>query len=212
LLIKPSKKAIKNHQKELGKVIDQMRGQLSEKLIETLNPKIQGWTNYHRHVVSSQVFNDVEHWLWHKTYRWSIRRHNNKGRRWVINKYYCTTKNQQKVFASLGKLLRRHTTTKIKRFIKIQSGRSIYDGDQVYWAKRLTKGYGEITPSKAKGLRRQEGKCLYCHRQFVDGDKMEFHHLKPKKDGGSDNYENLVLLHKHCHDQYHAEILKQRPT
>jgi RNA-directed DNA polymerase len=39
---------------------------------------------------------------------------------------------------------------------------------------------------------------------------MELHHLKGKSEGGKDNLKNLRLMHKHCHDQYHAQYLKQR--
>jgi len=46
--------------------------------------------------------------------------------------------------------------------------------------------------------------------KFRNGDLMETHHLKPKRQGGADKEDNLVLLHKHCHDQYHALDLKRR--
>ncbi|ACK69499.1 reverse transcriptase [Gloeothece citriformis PCC 7424] len=34
---------------------------------------------------------------------------------------------------------------------------------------------------------------------------METHHLKPLKDGGSDDTENLVHLHAACHKQVHSK-------
>ncbi|RKZ50159.1 MAG: hypothetical protein DRR16_10935 [Candidatus Parabeggiatoa sp. nov. 3] len=33
---------------------------------------------------------------------------------------------------------------------------------------------------------------------------METHHLFLKKDGGKDEYQNLFLIHKHCHDPLHG--------
>jgi hypothetical protein len=33
---------------------------------------------------------------------------------------------------------------------------------------------------------------------------METHHLFLKKDGGKDEYQNLVLIHKHCLDPLHG--------
>ena len=39
---------------------------------------------------------------------------------------------------------------------------------------------------------------------------MEAHHKTFVKEGGKDTYTNLVLMHKHCHDQYHAIWLKER--
>jgi 5-methylcytosine-specific restriction endonuclease McrA len=37
---------------------------------------------------------------------------------------------------------------------------------------------------------------------------MEAHHKTFIKEDGKDTYTNLVLMHKHCHDQYHAEFMK----
>jgi len=209
-LIKPSKSAIERQKRKLGKIVDYKKGQSQDKLIEELNLKIAGWANHYQHVVSSKVFSDIDHWLWHKTYRWARRRHPNKGRKWVYKKYFRTIKKRTGQFASGAKILCRHAATKIKRYIRVQSGRSIYDGDEMYWALRLARGYGDISKSKAKLLREQNGKCNYCHQAFKNGDKMETHHLQAKRDGGTNSYANLALLHKHCHDKYHAEALNQR--
>ena len=34
---------------------------------------------------------------------------------------------------------------------------------------------------------------------------MDSHHVKFKAKGGKDEYKNLVVMHRHCHDQYHSE-------
>ncbi|MUL35988.1 hypothetical protein BWI75_06390 [Gloeocapsopsis sp. AAB1 = 1H9] len=34
----------------------------------------------------------------------------------------------------------------------------------------------------------------------VDEDLMEIDHKLPPSKGGKDNYDNLQLLHRHCHD------------
>jgi RNA-directed DNA polymerase len=80
----------------------------------------------------------------------------------------------------------------------------------MYWAKRLSGGYGDISPSKAKMLKSQGGKCAYCGAVFKNGDLMESHHKTHKANGGMDNYGNLILMHRHCHNQYHAQHLKLR--
>ncbi len=86
----------------------------------------------------------------------------------------------------------------------VRTGKSYYDGDETYWAKRLSRGYGNISPSKAKFLKQQNGKCNFCDSQFRNEDLMETHHVIMKKDGGKGEYKNLVLIHKHCHDQLHG--------
>ena len=49
-------------------------------------------------------------------------------------------------------------------------------------------------------LKRQKGKCAHCELFFRDGDVMEIDHKIPRSQGGKDEYRNLQLLHRHCHD------------
>jgi len=209
-LIKPSRSAIKRHKQEMGALIDQMKAVTADELIRTLNPKIQGWANYYRRVVASEIFKQLDHWLWQKLRRWAVRRHPKKGRIWVMDKYFKTLKGRRWRFVGSENLLKKYALVKIERHIVIKLGKSVYDGDELYWAQRLSKGYGDITPKKAKALRTQNGKCEYCQAPFKNGDLMELHHVKGKSEGGCGKLKNLRLMHKHCHDQYHAQYLKQR--
>jgi RNA-directed DNA polymerase len=52
----------------------------------------------------------------------------------------------------------------------------------------------------ARLLPKQKGKCAYCGHYFKQDDVMEIDHIKPKSQGGKDQYDNLQLLHRHCHD------------
>ena len=49
-------------------------------------------------------------------------------------------------------------------------------------------------------LKNQKGKCAHCELFFKDGDIWEIDHVIPKSKGGRDDYKNLQLLHRHCHD------------
>jgi RNA-directed DNA polymerase len=147
--------------------------------------------------------------MWQKLWTWTKRRHHSKGKRWGANKYFHTIKNRNWCFATkkdgeIDQVLNKYSDTKIKRHVKVIAGKSFYDGDELYWATRMSKGYGDISPSKAKMLVKQDGMCGYCNTRFKNGDLMEAHHKTLKSEGGKDTYTNLVLMHKHCHDQYHA--------
>src|SRR6266699_1293278 len=54
LLIKPSKKNIHTFLEGIRKIIKENKQATAGNLIAQLNPKIRGWANYHRHVVSSE--------------------------------------------------------------------------------------------------------------------------------------------------------------
>jgi RNA-directed DNA polymerase len=49
-------------------------------------------------------------------------------------------------------------------------------------------------------LKKQKGKCAHCGLTFREGDLMEVDHIKPISLGGKDEWKNLQLLHRHCHD------------
>ena len=50
-------------------------------------------------------------------------------------------------------------------------------------------------------LETQESRCNICGLKFIPGDIIEVDHIQPKKLGGKNEYNNLQLLHGHCHDQ-----------
>lgn len=192
-----------------------MKAATQEAVIKKLNPIIKGWSNYFKAGVSSEIFAQRDHLMWEKLWAWSKRRHTNKGKKWVADKYFHTTPQRKWCFATkkdgqIVQVLYKYSDTKINRHVKIRAGKSFYDGDEIYWAKRLSGGYSDITPSKALMLRSQDGKCAYCGAVFKNGDLMEAHHKTHKANFGLDEYGNLILMHKHCHDQYHAEHLKIR--
>jgi len=214
ILIKPSKKSIDTHSNKIKEVLRQMKAASQEQIIGKLDPIIKGWANYYRGCVASDTFNKLDHLMWQKLWVWAKRRHSTKGKRWITGKYFHTIRNRKWCFAMkkdgiIDQTLAKYSDTKIKRHVKVQAGKSYYDGDELYWAKRLSKGYGDISPSKAKMLVKQNGKCAYCNIVFKNGDLMESHHKIFKSEGGKDECRNLVLMHKHCHDQYHAEFMKR---
>lgn len=205
LLIKPSKKTIKKHSHAIKEVLRSTRAATQDVVIKRLNPIIKGWANYHSHVVSSEIFARQDYIVFQQLWAWSKRRHKNKSKRWIVKKYFRTIGKRKWSFATRENVLTKHSDTKIVRHVMVKVGKSYYDGDEIYWAKRLSKGYGYISPSKAKLLKNQNGKCIFCDAQFRNEDIMEVHHRIKKKDGGKDKYKNLDLIHKHCHDQLHGK-------
>ena len=69
LLIKPSKKNIKTFLGGIRKIIKAALGTSAADLIHKLNPKIRGWANYHRHVVSQRTFARVDHEIFSSLWR-----------------------------------------------------------------------------------------------------------------------------------------------
>ena len=88
LLIKPSKKSIRRFTETISQTIMEGMAWSQEVLISKLNPIIRGWANYHNSVVSSDVFQILDHRIWELLWKWAKRRHPKKSKDWIVNKYW----------------------------------------------------------------------------------------------------------------------------
>ena len=88
LIIKPAKSSVKRFLADIRDIIKHNKTAKTENLIHLLNPKIRGWSNYYRHVCSKKTFNYVDNNIFESIWRWSVRRHPNKGTGWIKNKYF----------------------------------------------------------------------------------------------------------------------------
>ena len=139
LLIKPSKKSIERVTCKISDVIKNGKAWKQENLINSLNPIIIGWSNYHRSVVSSGVFNKLDEIVWNMLWRWTKRRHPNKSWTWVANKYWHTEGTRNWVFSTGKYRLRRFSDTKIVRHISLKLDKNPYL-DYEYFNLRKLKG------------------------------------------------------------------------
>lgn len=202
-IITPSIEGQKRHYRKIVEVIKKLQGVSQATLISKLNPIIRGWCNYYSHVVSNDIFARLWHLLVYRLLKWGIHRHRNKGKKWIRLKYFRTIGNDTWTFATNGekpKVLVQHSDIEIKRYVKVKGNASPYNGEWKYWSERWGNN-----PDKSKSvkvlLKKQKGKCAYCNNYFKDGDILETDHIIPKSKGGTDKYENLQLLHRHCHDK-----------
>ena len=204
-IIKPSKEKIKAHIKKVGDIIKNHKSSKQKVLIKELNPVIKGWCNYNRTNVSKDIFSYCDSILYKQLKRWSERRHPTKSKKWVAKKYWHTLGNKNWVFSTINKngeinyKLTSHSETEIKRHIKVKGNKTPFDGDLIYWTKRLGK-HPEVSTRVAKLLNKQKGKCNHCGLKFTNSDIIEVDHIIPRRKGGKDEYKNLQLLHRHCHD------------
>src|SRR5947207_7566115 len=88
LLIRPTPQSVRSVLEKARQLIGSCRGVAAAVLIRKLNPLLQGWANYHRHVVSKRVFDRVEYCLRTMLWRWARRNHPNKSRGWIQRRYH----------------------------------------------------------------------------------------------------------------------------
>ncbi|MFM6401326.1 group II intron reverse transcriptase/maturase [Planktothrix sp.] len=202
-LITPSKEKVKAHNQKTKEVLAKHKSSPQIALIKELNPIIRGWCNYYSTVVSKETFGYCDHITCLQIRAWTIRRHPNKTKQWIVNKYWHSEGKRNWVFSTReGKNAYRlmlHSDTKIVRHTKIQSERSPYDGDLIYWSSRMGS-HPEMPAEKSYLLKKQKGRCAYCRLHFRDGDLLETDHITPTAMGGKNSRDNKQLLHRHCHD------------
>jgi RNA-directed DNA polymerase len=221
VLIKPSKKNVKNFLEKVRKVLKKHKSARQETVIKALNPIIRGWANYHRHQVAKKIFGWVDHQIWRKLWQWCKRRHPNKGRGWIKNRYFHRIGPRDWVFAAKvdkanGKTvfmkLFSASSTPIRRHVKIKSEAHPYDmAWEPYFEKRrilLVKDELALYGRVKKLWQAQKGKCPICQGDFTLETGWQMHRVIPMLHGGKETLSNLQLLHPNCHRQLHSQDRK----
>jgi RNA-directed DNA polymerase len=217
--IHPSKSSKKRLISKTREIISKNRSASSYNLIQLLAPRIVGWGNYFRFSECQIDFSKLDYSIFNQLRAWVFRRKskNLQSRTKLKEKYFPSGKTYvfrgkeysdnwilagqsmvkgQKKENFLPKL----AWIKSGQHVKIKGNASPYDGNHLYWAKRMEK-YSGFNPKISKLIKQQYGRCAICNEQFTPMDLIEADHIVPKSKGGADKSSNLQALHKHCHIQ-----------
>lgn len=222
LLIKPSQKNVKTFLRKVRDLIKTLRPAPQLKVIEALNPVINGWASYHRHVVSQKTFSYVDRHIWFSLWQWAKRRHPKKTSRWIVGKYFHRIGDRSWMFAvktseqtedgkPVYRALRHAAKVPIERHQKIKSNANPYDPKwEEYFEQRAMWRMTKSTLGRkriANLWMSQQGKCLVCDQPLEIGN-LQTHHLIERCKGGKEIASNEVLLHDTCHKQVHSQGIK----
>lgn len=148
-LPKPSDESVKRFLNEIRTTIKSHPCAKTENLIRLLNPKIRGWANYHRHNCAKKTFGYISYCIFHALWQWAKRRHPNKGKKWIKQKYFRSTDTQNWIFNARYKDkwgknridLIDAAKVPIMRYVKIKSDASPYKPEYFdYFKTRANKG------------------------------------------------------------------------
>jgi RNA-directed DNA polymerase len=211
LLIKPSARNVKAFLDSVRETIRVNRSVKQETLINLLNPMIRGWANYHRHVVTREAYEKVDHHIWYALWRWARRRHPKKSCGWVRQKYFRTQGHQHWVFATqtLGYdgqprmlTLFSAASTRIARHVGVKSDANPFDPAwDSYFAERQRARMPERLQGRDFPTRlwqQQRGICPGCGQFIDEGDRWMIRPAVPFESGGARSLTNLKLLHSTC--------------
>lgn len=225
LLIKPSKKNVKTFLGGIRKTIKAALGMSAADVIHELNPKIRGWANYHRHVVSKRTYIRVDHEIFSSLWRWARRRHPNKNTRWRKQKYFALHRGHDWSFfgetcddeGQPSQVWLCHArSTPIKRHVKVKGDANPYDPAYATYFEQREGTHMQATFRGTRTLRflwyEQSGLCPVCNTTITRLTGWRLHHCVPRVLGGSHSAENRVLLHPECHDRVqHQRISVSKP-
>ncbi|HMM44023.1 MAG TPA: group II intron reverse transcriptase/maturase [Candidatus Macondimonas sp.] len=208
LIIQPSKRNVLAFLSKVRGTLNRQKGASQSQVIETLSPIIRGWANYHRSQMATRTFAECDHLIWDALWRWSVRRHPNKGRKWIKQRYFQQIKGRDWRFGEKDRLLPYLGGVRKKPHIKIKAEANPYDPEfDLYLSSRLA---GRMI-NMLKGRKRlrwlwrfQDGLCPECGQKITMESGWNIHHVLPRRLGGADTTGNLVLLHPNCHRQVHA--------
>jgi len=220
LLIKPSKKNVKTFLDGIRRTIKAAHGVSAADLIDQLNPKIRGWANYHRHVVSKRTFGCVDHSIFSSLWKWARRRHPNKSPRWFKPKYFAQRGNRDWSFfgetcddeGQTNKVwLHYAKSTPIKRHVKVKGEANPYDPTYETYFEEREGAHMLETFRGTRTLRylwyEQRGLCTLCNTKITRITGWRLHYCVSRVMGGSAGATNRVLLHPECHDRVHRQRL-----
>ena len=205
--ITPSKESEKRHQESIKIAIKKHKHSAQAKLIMELNPIIRGWCNYFKFsdAQSTHIFSSQDHWVYQKLRAWG--KYRCRKLKDANKRYYTKIGKVNWIFATkkedanpLWLLLHSSFNSSSKEYVKVKGDKSPYDGNLIYWSTRMGR-HPEMPVSKANKLKNQKGKCNWCGLYFREGDVLEEDHIISTALGGKNVYNNLQLLHAHCHDE-----------
>ena len=211
------------HLEKIRNIIKKNQTLSAGRLILMLNPIIRGWAQYHQHVVSADIFRDVDDAIHRRLRQWMKRRHPKKPNKWITKKYFKTQEGKNWVFYGEKDgqeyYLADTADVPIKRHAKVKSEANPYDPEwETYYEKRLDVHIVDTLKGKRWLIhlwKEQNGLCLICQQKITKITGWHSHHIEWRSKGGSDTAENRVLLHPNCHQQVHSQGLhveKPRPV
>jgi RNA-directed DNA polymerase len=218
VIVKPSKKSVKTL---LAEVREVFRGQgghsTAGELIKALNAKIKGWTLYHRHACSKRTFKRVDNRIFRMLWRWCRRRHSQKSRKWIKEKYFKRFGERDWVFTGAIRdskggthpiCLLEAARVPIVRQVKVRGDANPYDPAwEAYFEERLYRRMQSTLAGRGRLeylWLEQHGRCPVCGQSLQEEEEWHLHHKVRRSHGGDDGLDNLELLHGNCHRQLHS--------
>ena len=166
------------------------------------------------HYASKRTFTKLDNWMWFRQVRYKQKRHPRKSWKWCRPRYWGKIPGRESNWVFInpktGQYLLQLSWIPIRRH-RMVSGRSSPDDPRLrgYWYQRQKEKRSYGITLRSKLWKNQQGKCPICQSDLDNGESLHVHHIKARKDGGTNAITNLCMLHQLCHQQVHSRYSKQ---
>jgi len=207
LLITPSKESVQRIRVKLREEWKRLQGSNTQAIMQSLNPIIRGWANYHRINVASKTFSSLDKWMYQREVRYIKRTHPNKPAYWTKAHYFGRMNRKRQanwVFGDkrTGGYLLQFSWFKIERHVLVRGKASPDDPAlRKYWAKRIAAQTKDLAPRIQKVARAQNSVCPLCGESIHNGEEIHEHHVHGRR-----NSDAVILLHLYCHQKIHGAL------
>jgi RNA-directed DNA polymerase len=211
LLIKPAQESVTRFRAKLKDTFKRLQGNNATALIQVLNPILRGWANYYRGVVSSEIFDHLEGYIFWKVRRWISKTHPNQSYGWRNRRYWgehpaYPGSRWSFVDQTTGMVLYRSGYTRIQRHVLIRGDASPDNPELTGYFEqrnRVSRQIGDYPLSAQRIILLQRANCPHCGQSLFNGEEIHIHHKTPRHQGGTNHASNLMAVHLVCHAQIH---------
>ena len=141
-----SRQNIQSHKIELKNFLKSNRAFSIDKVIYQLNRKIYNWQEYYSYASNlKKTWSEMNYYLFWRIWKWSKKKHKNKGSKWIYQKYWSRTKDSKWVFHFNNQYLRSYNFKK-QKIIHLQAS---------------------INACKLKNVKNIQQICLQKYNNFV---------------------------------------------
>lgn len=185
--------------------------------IKTLNRVLRGWGNYYRHVSFTHDAKELDWWVNQRVLIWLENKHQKLGVRKILEQYKLREvtprynrwnfgvkdSNGETVFiAKMQDIPLRPYPNKSFTNPYLSEDETTISATSVE-SPFLTPRMGNVNQDSLAWLEaqaavkeRDEYRCVQCGKSNVP---LEVHHLQARREGGTDDLENLITLCEECH-------------
>lgn len=175
-------------------------GGTMEDLLTKLNPILRGWAEYFR--ISShsrRSFEHIRNYIWNKMWIAIKKRHTKRNHEWLRRKYIHPTNNKQwRIGVSVDQVIFEIDAVEIYKLLPLRTDMNPYiTANSGYLEKREQSRL--VAKFRAAVYRKWKHRCAHCETPLYGEEPVELHHVTPRAKGGEYTLENIIPVHKTCH-------------